>query len=150
MKALPVFYAVSIFVNTISIFLGGAIEAIPWWGALIISVGVSVFIGLAVHFWVVPWKRRTILSNIGRLKARTAVPIICAMNCSVATNLDMLDENFVGRPASSGHMLTAFGTSTTTLDELGDSAEIEKQDEAENEEVGIQTRCYLTVRSMID
>ncbi|OQV17496.1 Sodium-dependent phosphate transporter 1-A [Hypsibius exemplaris] len=130
LKALPVFYAVSIFVNTISIFLGGAIEAIPWWGGVIISVSLSLITGLVVHFWVVPWKRRVILSNLGRLKARNAVALVCQMNSSVATNLDMLDDSYGDDRVGYG-MQTAFGTSTTTLDELGDTVEIEKQDQNE-------------------
>ena len=130
LRGLPVFYAVSIFINSISIFLGGAIQQIPGWGAVIISVGLAVITGLVVHFWVVPWKRRTILQNIGKLRAKTAIPLICGMNVSTATSLNMLDEEWVGRvPAVPLNYVQNFGTSTTSLDMLGDAEKIVDDDQ---------------------
>lgn len=80
LRALPIFYGTTIFINLISIFLGGAVK-IPWWAGLIVSVGIPLIVGLAVWRWLVPWKRRTVVSNVRRLRATTVVPIMCAMNC---------------------------------------------------------------------
>ncbi|XP_055328921.1 sodium-dependent phosphate transporter 2-like [Paramacrobiotus metropolitanus] len=123
LRGLPIFYAITIFINTISIFMGGAISKyIPWWGGLIVSTGLAVITGTVVACAVVPWQRRIILGNIRKLKAHTAVPLMCAMNCSVATNLDLLDELAGTGPYS--EEANAMGTSTTTLDLLGDTEEM--------------------------
>ena len=61
--------------------MDGAIKEIPIWGAFILSGGLAGITAIIVARWVVPWQRRAVVSNIRRLRAQTAVPLICAMNC---------------------------------------------------------------------
>ncbi|XP_069682381.1 sodium-dependent phosphate transporter 1-A-like isoform X1 [Periplaneta americana] len=62
--ALPVFYGVTIFVNVFSIVHDGPtllyFDRIPWWGALLISLGIAAVAMLIVQFLVVPYMKRQI------------------------------------------------------------------------------------------
>ncbi|XP_019937679.1 sodium-dependent phosphate transporter 1-B [Paralichthys olivaceus] len=64
LKALPVFYAVTLGINVFSIMFTGApmlgFDKIPWWGILLISLGCSVLTGLVVWFIVCPHLKKKI------------------------------------------------------------------------------------------
>lgn len=67
LRALPVFYATTIGINTFSIMYTGApllgLDALPVWAIALISCGGSVFFGIIVWFCVCPWMRRKIESR---------------------------------------------------------------------------------------
>ncbi|XP_059144542.1 sodium-dependent phosphate transporter 2-like [Physella acuta] len=64
LKLLPMFYAFTICINAISIFLDGSellgFDKIPLYGTFIISIGLAVITALFVRLYVVPWMRRKI------------------------------------------------------------------------------------------
>uniref|UniRef100_A0A3B3TGC3 Phosphate transporter n=1 Tax=Poecilia latipinna TaxID=48699 RepID=A0A3B3TGC3_9TELE len=64
LKALPVFYAVTMGVNLFSIMYTGApelgIDNIPWWGILLISLGCALLTGIVVWFVVCPRLKKKI------------------------------------------------------------------------------------------
>ncbi|XP_053303550.1 sodium-dependent phosphate transporter 1-B [Pleuronectes platessa] len=64
LKALPVFYGVTLGINVFSIMYTGApmlgLEKIPWWVVLLISLGCSVLTGLVVWFIVCPHLKKKI------------------------------------------------------------------------------------------
>ncbi|CAL1534747.1 unnamed protein product [Lymnaea stagnalis] len=68
LKLLPIFYAATIFINAISIFLDGSVllsfDKIPLYGTFIISIGLALITGAVVRFCVVPWMRRRILDAV--------------------------------------------------------------------------------------
>lgn len=69
LRALPIFYSITLMVNIFSIVLDGpkllGLDLIPWWGAIILSFALGVVLGLVVHFVVVPRLRRSILEDTG-------------------------------------------------------------------------------------
>ncbi|XP_057212769.1 sodium-dependent phosphate transporter 1-A [Triplophysa rosa] len=58
LKALPVFYAVTMGINLFSIMFTGApmlgFDSVPWWGTLLISLGCALLTALVVWFIVCP------------------------------------------------------------------------------------------------
>uniref|UniRef100_A0A8C4H2N5 Phosphate transporter n=1 Tax=Dicentrarchus labrax TaxID=13489 RepID=A0A8C4H2N5_DICLA len=64
LKALPVFYAITMGINLFSIMFTGApmlgFDKIPWWGTLLISLGFSVLTALVVWFIVCPHLKKKI------------------------------------------------------------------------------------------
>uniref|UniRef100_A0A8C3ACH0 Phosphate transporter n=1 Tax=Cyclopterus lumpus TaxID=8103 RepID=A0A8C3ACH0_CYCLU len=64
LRALPVFYAVTMGINLFSIMFTGApmlgFDNIPWWGTLLISLGFSVLTALVVWFIVCPRLKKKI------------------------------------------------------------------------------------------
>lgn len=64
LKALPVFYAVTMGINLFSIMYTGApmlgFNKIPWWGSLLISFGFSVLTAIVVWFIVCPRLKKKI------------------------------------------------------------------------------------------
>ncbi|GFS08462.1 phosphate transporter [Elysia marginata] len=64
LKLLPLFYAVTILINAISIFLDGSellhFDKIPLYGSFIISIGLAVITAILVRIFVVPWMRAKI------------------------------------------------------------------------------------------
>ncbi|XP_053501265.1 sodium-dependent phosphate transporter 1-B [Ictalurus furcatus] len=64
LRALPVFYAVTMGINLFSIMFTGApmlgFDKLPWWGALLISLGCAILIGLIVWFAVCPFLKKKI------------------------------------------------------------------------------------------
>ncbi|XP_041915628.1 sodium-dependent phosphate transporter 1-B [Alosa sapidissima] len=64
LKALPVFYAVTMGINLFSIMFTGApmlgFDKIPWWGTLLISIGFAILTALFVWFVVCPRLRKKI------------------------------------------------------------------------------------------
>ncbi|XP_014905761.1 sodium-dependent phosphate transporter 1-B [Poecilia latipinna] len=68
LKALPVFYAVTMGVNLFSIMYTGApelgIDNIPWWGILLISLGCALLTGIVVWFVVCPRLKKKIERDI--------------------------------------------------------------------------------------
>ncbi|KAK2823723.1 hypothetical protein Q7C36_020323 [Tachysurus vachellii] len=64
LRALPVFYAVTMGINLFSIMFTGApmlgFDQLPWWGVLLISIGFGIFTGLLVWFIVCPYLKRKI------------------------------------------------------------------------------------------
>ena len=61
---LPIIYTVTVFIN-----VGGAVQSappllqldkVPWWGKLIIIVGISLLVFLSVQFALVPYLRKTL------------------------------------------------------------------------------------------
>ena len=65
LRALPIFYALTLAVNVFSIVLDGPkllyFDRIPWWGTIILSCLVGLLSGLFVHLVMVPRLRRSIL-----------------------------------------------------------------------------------------
>lgn len=68
LKALPVFYAITMGINMFSIMFTGApmlgFDKIPWWGILLISLGFSVLTALVVWFIVCPHLKKKIERNV--------------------------------------------------------------------------------------
>lgn len=68
LKALPVFYAVTLGINIFSIMFTGApmlgFDKLPWWGTLLISIGCAVLTGIIVWFAVCPCLKRKIEREI--------------------------------------------------------------------------------------
>uniref|UniRef100_A0A671YFU6 Phosphate transporter n=1 Tax=Sparus aurata TaxID=8175 RepID=A0A671YFU6_SPAAU len=68
LKALPVFYAITMGINVFSIMFTGApmlgFDKIPWWGILLISLGVSVLTAVLVWFIVCPRLKKKIERDI--------------------------------------------------------------------------------------
>ncbi|XP_065568443.1 sodium-dependent phosphate transporter 2-like isoform X2 [Artemia franciscana] len=67
LRALPIFYAVTVGLNVLSIVLDGPsllyFHVIPWWGAIAIGCGIAILSALVVQFYVVPKQRRAILDS---------------------------------------------------------------------------------------
>uniref|UniRef100_A0A6Q2Y2Q1 Phosphate transporter n=1 Tax=Esox lucius TaxID=8010 RepID=A0A6Q2Y2Q1_ESOLU len=67
LKALPVFYAVTMMINLFSIIFTGApmlgFDKVPWWGTLIISLGCGVLTALLVWFVICPRLKKKIESK---------------------------------------------------------------------------------------
>ncbi|XP_028980859.1 sodium-dependent phosphate transporter 1-B [Esox lucius] len=68
LKALPVFYAVTMMINLFSIIFTGApmlgFDKVPWWGTLIISLGCGVLTALLVWFVICPRLKKKIERKI--------------------------------------------------------------------------------------
>uniref|UniRef100_W5LIU4 Phosphate transporter n=1 Tax=Astyanax mexicanus TaxID=7994 RepID=W5LIU4_ASTMX len=68
LKALPVFYAVTMGINLFSIMFTGApvmgFDKLPWWGTLLISIGCAILTGIIVWFAVCPCLKRKIEREI--------------------------------------------------------------------------------------
>ncbi|XP_027031143.1 sodium-dependent phosphate transporter 1-B [Tachysurus fulvidraco] len=68
LRALPVFYAVTMGINLFSIMFTGApmlgFDQLPWWGILLISIGFGIFTALLVWFIVCPYLKRKIKREI--------------------------------------------------------------------------------------
>eukprot|EP00064_Thunnus_orientalis_P009227 superscaffoldBa00001159_g9250 len=64
LRALPVFYAITMGINLFSIMFTGApmlgFDKIPWWGILLISLGFSVLTAIVVWFIVCPRLKKKI------------------------------------------------------------------------------------------
>ncbi|XP_069682380.1 sodium-dependent phosphate transporter 1-B [Periplaneta americana] len=74
LRALPFFYGITISVNVFSIVHNGPkllyFDYIPWWGALIISVGVGLISMLLVQFVLVPYQKKRIVELIRKQRGR--------------------------------------------------------------------------------
>ncbi|XP_021930091.1 sodium-dependent phosphate transporter 1-A isoform X2 [Zootermopsis nevadensis] len=74
LRALPFFYGITIFVNVFSIVHDGPkllyFDYIPWWGALIISVGVGLISMMLVQFVLVPYEKKRIVELFRKEKGR--------------------------------------------------------------------------------
>ncbi|XP_020485581.2 sodium-dependent phosphate transporter 1-B [Labrus bergylta] len=68
LRALPVFYAVTLGVNLFSIMFTGApmlgFDKIPWWGTLLLSFGLSLVTAIVVWFIVCPRLKKKIERDI--------------------------------------------------------------------------------------
>ncbi|KAM9794624.1 sodium-dependent phosphate transporter 1-B [Syngnathus typhle] len=68
LKALPVFYAITMGINLFSIMFTGApmlgLDKLPWWGVLLISLGCAVLTALVVWFVVCPRLKNKIERDI--------------------------------------------------------------------------------------
>ncbi|XP_077592850.1 sodium-dependent phosphate transporter 1-B-like [Stigmatopora nigra] len=68
LKALPVFYAITMGINFFSIMFTGApmlgFDKIPWWGVLLISLGCALLTALVVWFIVCPRLKKKIERDI--------------------------------------------------------------------------------------
>ncbi|XP_077417155.1 sodium-dependent phosphate transporter 1-A [Vanacampus margaritifer] len=69
LRALPIFYAVTVGINLFSILFTGAsmlgFDKVPWWGTLCISLGSGVITALLVWFVVCPRLKMKIKQKIG-------------------------------------------------------------------------------------
>jgi sodium-dependent phosphate transporter len=67
LRALPIFYALTLTINVFSIVLDGPklllFDRIPWWGAMILSSVIGLVAGLFVQFLMVPRLRKSILEG---------------------------------------------------------------------------------------
>ncbi|KAI8764384.1 sodium-dependent phosphate transporter 1-A isoform X2 [Biomphalaria glabrata] len=67
LKMLPLFYAFTVCVNALSVFLDGSellyFDRIPNYGGIIISLGLSVIVAVVVKVCVVPWMRKRIMAG---------------------------------------------------------------------------------------
>ncbi|KAI3361828.1 hypothetical protein L3Q82_002157 [Scortum barcoo] len=68
LRALPVFYAMTMGINLFSIMFTGApmlgFDKIPWWGTLLISLGLSLLTAIVVWFIVCPRLKKKIERDI--------------------------------------------------------------------------------------
>ncbi|XP_024154868.1 sodium-dependent phosphate transporter 1-B isoform X2 [Oryzias melastigma] len=68
LKALPVFYAITMGINLFSIMFTGApmlgLDKIPWWGVLLISLACALLTGVVVWFVVCPHLKKKIERDI--------------------------------------------------------------------------------------
>uniref|UniRef100_UPI0037E71C88 sodium-dependent phosphate transporter 1-B n=1 Tax=Semicossyphus pulcher TaxID=241346 RepID=UPI0037E71C88 len=68
LKALPVFYAITMGINLFSIMFTGApmlgFDKIPWWGTLLISLGLSLLTAIVVWFIVCPRLKKKIEGDL--------------------------------------------------------------------------------------
>ncbi|KAB5543773.1 hypothetical protein PHYPO_G00083480 [Pangasianodon hypophthalmus] len=68
LRALPVFYAVTMGINLFSIMFTGApmlgFDKLPWWGVLLMSIGCAILTGIIVWFAVCPCLKRKIEREI--------------------------------------------------------------------------------------
>nr|XP_046231401.1 sodium-dependent phosphate transporter 1-B [Scatophagus argus] len=68
LRALPVFYAMTMGINLFSIMFTGApmlgFDKIPWWGTLLISLGFSLLTAIMVWFFVCPRLKKKIERDI--------------------------------------------------------------------------------------
>ncbi|XP_074547176.1 sodium-dependent phosphate transporter 1-B [Halichoeres trimaculatus] len=68
LKALPVFYAMTMGINLFSIMFTGApmlgFDKIPWWGTLLISMGLSLLTAIVVWFIVCPRLKKKIEGDL--------------------------------------------------------------------------------------
>ncbi|XP_019720947.1 sodium-dependent phosphate transporter 1-B isoform X2 [Hippocampus comes] len=68
LKALPVFYAITMGINLFSIMFTGApmlgFDKLPWWGILLISLGCALLTAVAVWFVVCPRLKKKIERDI--------------------------------------------------------------------------------------
>uniref|UniRef100_A0A914VEN9 Phosphate transporter n=1 Tax=Plectus sambesii TaxID=2011161 RepID=A0A914VEN9_9BILA len=62
LKLVPVFFWFTLAVNLFTIFFKGSkylhFDKIPWWGALIISNGIGLFVALFIRFFLTNWMRK--------------------------------------------------------------------------------------------
>ncbi|XP_055871740.1 sodium-dependent phosphate transporter 1-B-like isoform X1 [Biomphalaria glabrata] len=65
---LPLFYAFTVCINALSVFLDGSellhFNKIPLYGSFILSIGLALIVGVLVRYLVVPWMRRKIIAEI--------------------------------------------------------------------------------------
>ncbi|XP_077943159.1 sodium-dependent phosphate transporter 2 isoform X1 [Gasterosteus aculeatus] len=77
LRALPVFYASTIGINTFSIMYTGApllgLEMLPVWAIFLITLVESLIIAALVWFLVCPWMRRKIASRIKKEQALSRI-----------------------------------------------------------------------------
>ncbi|KAJ9589244.1 hypothetical protein L9F63_017543 [Diploptera punctata] len=74
LRALPIFYGATIFVNVFSIVHDGPsllyFNYIPWWGAVLLSLAVGVICMLLVQFVLVPYQKKMIVETIRKQRGR--------------------------------------------------------------------------------
>ncbi|KAG7278264.1 hypothetical protein CRUP_036341 [Coryphaenoides rupestris] len=77
LRALPVFYATTIGINTFSIMYTGApllgLELLPVWAIFLITLAGSVVCAGVVWFFVCPWMRRKIASRLKKEQALSRI-----------------------------------------------------------------------------
>ncbi|XP_074593540.1 na[+]-dependent inorganic phosphate cotransporter type III [Brevipalpus obovatus] len=77
LKALPLFYGITIFINLLSILNDGPeffyLDKLPWWIGLICSLLGSILTSLIVWFLVVPHQRRKIVKLISKKSSNDLV-----------------------------------------------------------------------------
>ncbi|XP_045133951.1 sodium-dependent phosphate transporter 1-B-like isoform X4 [Portunus trituberculatus] len=70
LRVLPFIYGITLLVNVFSIVHDGPtilkFNLIPWWGAVIVAVGVGIITSLIVQVFVVPRMRRTIRAHLAK------------------------------------------------------------------------------------
>ncbi|KAM9823375.1 sodium-dependent phosphate transporter 1-A isoform X1 [Syngnathus typhle] len=75
LRALPLFYAITVGINLFSIMFTGApmlgFDRVPWWGMVGISLGCGVITALVVWFVVCPHLERKIKQKIGAAPCET-------------------------------------------------------------------------------
>ncbi|XP_008334320.1 sodium-dependent phosphate transporter 2 isoform X2 [Cynoglossus semilaevis] len=77
LRALPVFYATTIGINTFSIMYTGApllgLELLPVWAIFLITLAGSLVCAAVVWFFVCPWMRRKIASQLKKNQALSRI-----------------------------------------------------------------------------
>ncbi|XP_063860864.1 sodium-dependent phosphate transporter 1-B-like isoform X2 [Scylla paramamosain] len=70
LRVLPLIYGITLLVNVFSIVHDGPtilkFNLIPWWGAVIVAVGIGVITSIIVQLFVVPRMRKTIRASIAK------------------------------------------------------------------------------------
>ncbi|KAK7864341.1 hypothetical protein R5R35_009182 [Gryllus longicercus] len=67
LRALPIFYGLTVLINVFSVVYSGPkllyFHYIPWWGSIIVSVGVGIIVALCIQLILAPHLRRKILES---------------------------------------------------------------------------------------
>lgn len=70
LRALPLFYGITLFVNVFSVVHDGSellyFDRINWWVAVLISIGCGILAAIVVVLWVVPWMRKKITTHMSK------------------------------------------------------------------------------------
>uniref|UniRef100_A0A8C6UYP5 Phosphate transporter n=1 Tax=Neogobius melanostomus TaxID=47308 RepID=A0A8C6UYP5_9GOBI len=86
LRALPIFYAITMGVNLFSILFTGApllgLDRVPWWGTLCISVGCALLTALIVWFVVCP-----------RLKKKIRKSVLCRKNSCCPCETPLMENS---------------------------------------------------------
>lgn len=68
LMALPLFYGFTLFINCFSIVHNGPallkFDVIPWWGALVVALGIGLLTALFIQFFTVPRIRKSVLASV--------------------------------------------------------------------------------------